>query len=94
MQGLPGLAAERPRAERGQTDGDARLRDEREAEEITHLRRLFHHPAAEPCTEVFAQNADEEIAQAHGQQRHAESCGGRGKEGIEPEGHAGADEKE
>ena len=71
LQGLPGLAAERPRAERRETDGDARLRDEREAGNHAPS-AAFDHRQPEPGPRIFTENADKEIAHADDDQRYTE----------------------
>ena len=62
---------ERPRAHRGETDRNARLRDKRKAEVVADETVFLCYEAAEERARVFADYSHEEIAYADNDERHA-----------------------
>ena len=84
-------AAKRARAHRGETDRNARLRDQRETEIVPHPLILPGEQAAGERAAVFAENAHEKVSHADPDERHAaDGVGGvheRAEIKVEPRPH-------
>ena len=62
-------SAKRSRAKRGKTDGDACLRNEGQAQIVPHQLIFFDNKAAEPSTDIFADDTNQEVGHAYHNQR-------------------------
>ena len=93
MQRFAHFAAERPRAHRRQTDGYARLRNQRKAEIIANAFPFARQQRANVSARVFTGNAPCKIEQPHQQQRHASACTQCIRQRAEVETQAGTHKK-
>ena len=68
--------AQFPRAQCGQADSHAGLGNQRQAKVVPDFGRLGDNAAAGPCPKVFAEDSNQEINDAHEEQRNSPNAFG------------------